>query len=72
MDPIFIIGTERSGTNLLRPILNSHFHIAIPHPPHIMKNFYKLEPLYTDLNKDAQFKRLIKDVVAMVELHPYP
>lgn len=72
MDPIFIIGTERSGTNLLRLILNSHSHIAIPHPPHIMKNFYKLEPLYTDLNKDAQFKRLIKDVVTVVKLHSYP
>ncbi len=70
--PIFIIGTERSGTNLLRLILNSHSNIAIPHPPHIMKNFSKLEPLYGDLNLDLHFKRLIKDVVTMVELHPYP
>lgn len=72
MDPIFIIGTERSGTNLLRLILNSHQDIAIPHPPHIMKNFFKLEPLYGDLNKDANFKNLISDVVRSVELHPYP
>ncbi len=70
--PIFIIGTERSGTNLLRLILNSHSHIAIPHPPHIMKNFSNLEPLYGNLNSDLHFKRLIKDVVRMVELHPYP
>lgn len=72
MDPIFIIGTERSGTNLLRLILNTHSNIAIPHPPHIMKNFFKLEPLYDDLNKSASFRRLIKDVIKMVELHPYP
>ncbi|MFH1045362.1 MAG: sulfotransferase [Candidatus Omnitrophota bacterium] len=70
--PIFILGTERSGTNLLRLILNSHPNIAIPHPPHIMKNFFKLEPLYSDLSKDANFKRLIQDVVTMVQLHPYP
>lgn len=70
--PIFILGTERSGTNLLRLILNSHPNIAIPHPPHIMKNFFKLEPLYSDLSKDINFKRLIQDVVKMVELHPYP
>ncbi len=72
MEPIFIIGTERSGTNLLRLILNSHSNIAIPHPPHIMKNFFKLEPLYGDLDSDANFKKLVKDVVIVVELHPYP
>lgn len=72
MEPIFILGTERSGTNLLRLILNSHSNIAIPHPPHIMKNFFKLEPLYSDLSNDTNFKRLICDVVRMVQLHPYP
>lgn len=70
--PIFILGTERSGTNLLRLILNSHPSIAIPHPPHIMKNFYKLAPFYSDLSKDINFKRLIQDVVKTVQLHPYP
>ena len=72
MNPIFIIGTERSGTNLMRLILNSHPNITIPHPPHILKNFFKLEPLYSDLKKDINCKRLIKDVVKMVDLHPYP
>lgn len=72
MDPIFIIGTERSGTNLLRLLLNTHSNIAIPHPPHIIKNFFKLEPLYGDFSKDANYRRLIQDVVKMVELHPYP
>ena len=72
MDPIFIIGTERSGTNLLRLILDVHPNIAIPHPPHIMKNFFKLEPFYGNLKEDANFKKLIQDVVKMVELHPYP
>ncbi|MCK9431368.1 MAG: sulfotransferase [Candidatus Omnitrophica bacterium] len=72
MDPVFIIGTERSGTNLLRLILNSHSGISIPHPPHIMKNFSTLEPFYGDLGADRNFKALINDVVSMVELHPYP
>lgn len=72
MNPIFIIGTERSGTNLMRLILNAHSSIAIPHPPHILKNFFRLEPLYFDLKKDTNFKRLVKDVVKMVRLHPYP
>ena len=72
MEPIFIIGTERSGTNLLRLILNSHCDIAIPHPPHIMKNFFKLEPLYGNLVNDKNFKRLVRDVVTLVGLHPDP
>jgi len=72
MDPIFIIGTERSGTNLLRLILNSHPNIAIPHPPHILKNFSGLERFYGDLSVDRNFKLLINDVVRSVELHPYP
>jgi hypothetical protein len=72
MDPIFIIGTERSGTNLLRLILNSHPNIAIPHPPHILKNFFGLERFYGDLSRDQNFRLLIHDVVRMVELHPYP
>lgn len=70
--PIFIIGTERSGTNLLRLILNAHPNIALPHPPHIMKNFSGLTPLYHDLGVDANFRRLIGDVVRSVDLHPYP
>lgn len=72
MNPIFIIGTERSGTNLMRLILNSHSNIFIPHPPHILKNFFKLEPLYSNLTNDENFKQLIHDVVRTIELHPYP
>lgn len=72
MDPIFIIGTERSGTNLLRLILNSHSNIAVPHPPHILKNFFELEPLYGDLSEARNFRRLVNDVVRLVELHSYP
>jgi len=70
--PIFIIGTERSGTNLLRLMLNSHSAIAVPHPPHIMKFFAPLEKYYGDLEKDENFRRLVDDVCTMVELHPYP
>jgi len=70
--PIFIIGTERSGTNLLRLMLNSHSAIAVPHPPHIMKLFSPLEQRYGDLTDDSNFRLLIADVCRMVELHTYP
>jgi len=70
--PIFIIGTERSGTNLLRLMLDAHPDIAVPHPPHILKNFFDLEPLYGDLGVDSRFMTLINDVLGMIALHPYP
>lgn len=70
--PIFIIGTERSGTNLLRLMLNAHSAISVPHPPHIMKFFSPLESLYGELGDDGNFRRLITDVCRMVELHTYP
>ena len=72
MNPIFIVGSERSGTNLMRVILNSHSNIAIPHPPHILKNFFRLKLLNNNLEVDNNFRDLIKDVVKAVELHPYP
>lgn len=70
--PIFIIGTERSGTNLLRLMLNAHGAIAVPHPPHIVKFFSPLTLNYGDLRDDGNFRLLIEDVCTMVELHPYP
>jgi hypothetical protein len=70
--PIFIIGTERSGSNLLRLILNQHPSIAIPHPPHILKDMMPLEPRYGDLSRDENFRALVRDVVRLVELHFSP
>jgi len=72
INPIFIIGTERSGTNLLRLMLNAHSAISVPHPPHIMKLFSPLEKYYGNLQIDINFRRLIGDVCRMVDLHTYP
>ncbi|MBF0217050.1 MAG: sulfotransferase [Candidatus Omnitrophica bacterium] len=71
MDPIFIIGTERSGTNMLRLMLDAHPSICVPHPPHIFKNFYPLLSKYGDLDKEDNLRCLVNDVVRSVELHHY-
>lgn len=68
-NPIFIIGTERSGSNLLRLILNAHPNIAIAHPPHIMRDLFDVSKKYGDLNRDQNFKQLIEDVIYFVKLH---
>ena len=72
INPFFIIGTERSGSNLLRLILNTHSQIDVPHPPHIMHYMAHLEEYYDDLNKEDNFQHLIKDVLALIQAHIYP
>jgi hypothetical protein len=67
--PFFIVGTERSGSNLLRLILNSHSSMYVPHPPHIVHYFAPLERYYGDLDDDTQFRRLIRDIIRLVHAH---
>ena len=71
-DPLFIIGTERSGSNLLRVILNSHPNIVIPHPPHIRRYFGPLEARYGDLSRHRNLRRLVDDVLRLVKAHIHP
>jgi len=40
MTPIFMIGTQRSGSNLLRLMMNQLKDISSPHPPHILERMY--------------------------------
>ena len=72
MQAIFMVGEQRSGSNLLRLILNESSSIAAPHPPHILQRFMPLLPLYGNLNKQKAFNRLIDDVCRLVELNPVP
>jgi len=70
--PIFMIGTQRSGSNLLRLMLQQLPQIAAPHPPHILHRFMPLMPTYGDLNDDRNFAALVEDVCRLVELNPVP
>lgn len=70
--PIFMIGTQRSGSNLLRLMLNQLSDIAAPHPPHILQRMMPLEKGYGDLAKVKNFKLLVDDVCKLVELNPVP
>jgi hypothetical protein len=70
--PIFMIGTQRSGSNLLRLMLNQLEEIASPHPPHILKRMFPLLEYYKDLSEPQNFKQLTNDVCRLVELNPVP
>lgn len=72
MQSIFMVGEQRSGSNLLRLILNESPSIAAPHPPHILQRFMPLLPVYGNLDNDKHFKKLINDVCKLVELNPVP
>ncbi len=69
---IQIIGTQRSGSNLLRVMLNQLPEIVAPHPPHILQNFLPIIDKYGDLKIDGNFKQLIEDICRFVELNPVP
>ncbi len=68
---IQIIGTQRSGSNLLRVILDQSPQIASPHPPHILTTFVPLLPLYT-IENQLDYQLLLNDVVDFVEANPVP
>ena len=67
---IFMIGTPRSGANLLRLMLNELPRIAAPHPPHILQRMTPLMPNYGDLGNRDNFAQLVEDVCRLVELNP--
>lgn len=70
--PLFIIGTERSGSNLLRLVLNSHSHITIPHPPHFMRYFAPIAATYGDLAREGNRRRLVRDAHRLLRRHIHP
>lgn len=72
MQSVFMIGEQRSGSNLLRLMLNNSVKVAAPHPPHILLRLTDLIPLYGSLEIDDNFKLLIDDVCKLVETNPVP
>ena len=67
---LFMIGTQRSGSNLLRLMLNQQPAIASPHPPHILERFMPMLSGYGNLETDENFELLIDDVCRMIEVNP--
>lgn len=65
---IQIIGTQRSGSNLLRVILDQSPEIASPHPPHILVTFIPLLRFYEDVSQS--YETLVSDVVDYVNANP--
>lgn len=69
---ILMIGTQRSGSNLMRLMLNQVPEIEAPHPPHILQRLMPLVQCYGDLSVASNFRLMVDDVCRLVELNPVP
>ena len=58
--PIFINGTKRCGSTLLRRIVNAHSQVTIPSPEWIFHFVYLHLYSYGDLNQDGNMLALIR------------
>lgn len=63
-EPIFIVGAPRSGTTMLRLMLNAHPRIAIPFESDFIPKFHKRLGEYGDLNDPINVTRLLGDIAA--------
>jgi hypothetical protein len=70
--PVQIIGTQRSGSNLLRLMLNQLHGVFAPHPPHILKTFMPILNYFGDLNKPENYRELVEDICEFVRINPVP
>lgn len=59
----FLICSERSGSNLIRAIMNAHPQVYAPQPLHYGKDFFSRLGRYGDLNDEANWSGLLRAVV---------
>jgi len=71
--PIFIISSERSGSNLLRKrITDSQDYYLGPSPGHFLKHLYYQQPYYGDFSLDQNFEKFISDALDLCLVHFSP
>ena len=63
---IFLMSSERSGSNMLRAIMSRHSAVSAPTPAHLVKSIMPLLPAYGDLGTEANFRRLAGHVVDII------
>lgn len=63
MPPIFVFGVQRSGTTLLRLLLDSHSEIAIPHESFVMVHYYENLKDYNNLEQIEDMENIAQDIL---------
>lgn len=73
LPPLFIVASERSGTNLLRKRLtekqDTYYGVE---PAHFLKHLYHHQPFYGSFSDDQNFITMIKDAIKLCKLHFAP
>ena len=62
--PIFIVGVGRSGTTLIRQMINCHSQIAIPYESHFITKYLSKKNLYGQLSVDENLSALVDDILS--------
>lgn len=60
--PFFVLGSQRSGTTMLRLMLNNHRNLVIPHETAFITLYFHKLADYGDLSDPANAARLLDDV----------
>lgn len=63
--PVFIVGCPRSGTTLVRRMLDAHPGLAIAPETHFMQYLWAHRTRYGALERDDAFAKLVHDVTAL-------
>lgn len=70
--PVYLIGSERSGTNLLRKLITQHqIEYFGPPPAHFLKHLYLTEPYYQTERKVTElgFRNMVQDAMNLCYVH---
>ncbi len=71
--PVYLLSSERSGTNLLRRRLTEHQRVYYgPQAPQFLKHLFFQTAYYGDLTQDGNFSRMIGDALDLCYLHFAP
>jgi hypothetical protein len=62
--PFFIVGAQRSGTTMLRLMLNEHSRLCVPFESVFVPAFFRREQEYGDLSDPEVVARMLDDIVA--------
>lgn len=62
--PFFVLGSQRSGTTMLRLMLNNHRNLCIPHETGFITEFFAKAGGYGDIRNAEVQKALLKDIGA--------
>lgn len=69
---VFIVGEQRSGSNLLRLMLDQSVSLACPHPPHFLQRLKPLETLYEKLPASRRVLWIANDMLDLANVNPIP